>query len=115
MDKIIIEALECKARVGVPEAEREQPQRIVIDIELSLDLKEAGRSDSMTQTLDYAAVAERAKQICASKPFLLVEALAESIADALLLEFRPKELRLRARKFSVPGAASVGVEITRKR
>ncbi len=113
MDKIIIEALECYARVGVPEAEREMPQKILIDIELFLDLKDAGRSDSITHTLDYAAVADRAKQICASKPFLLVEALAEAIADAVLWEFRPKELKLRARKFSVPGTASVGVEITR--
>ena len=115
MDKVIIEALECKARVGVPDAERAKPQKIVIDLELFLDLKEAGRSDSMMKTIDYAAVAERTKTICASKEFFLVEALAEAVADAVLWEFRPKELRLRARKFSVPGAASVGVEITRKR
>ena len=113
MDKVLIEGLSCQARVGVPDAERRQKQKILIDIELRLDLKSAGRSDSFRHTVDYAAAAALVKQVAEHKEFRLVEALAESAADAILQKFEVEEVRIRVRKFSVPGAESVGAEISR--
>ena len=45
--------------------------------------------------------------------FRLVEAVAESAAQHVLARFPVKRVRIRARKFSVPGSESVGVEIVR--
>ena len=113
MDAIIIDSLECQAHVGVPESERRRKQKVLIDIELGLDLQEAGRGDQVKATVDYAAVVRQVKEVVEGGSFKLVEAMAEKIADAVLWNFRPVSVRVRIRKFSVPGTASVGVEIKR--
>ncbi len=113
MDKILIKALRCMAHVGVPEAERRRKQKLLLDLELQLDLKAAGRQDRVEATLDYAAVAVEVQQIVRQKSFRLVEALAEQIAQRILKKFKPDFVRVRVRKFSVPGTRSVGVEIIR--
>ncbi len=113
MDKILIKALQCMAHVGVPEAERRRKQKILLDLELELDLKAAGRQDRVEVTLDYAAVAAEVQKIAGQKSFRLVEALAEQTAAIILKKFKPDSVKVRVRKFSVPGTRSVGVEIIR--
>ena len=115
MDRILIESLVCRAHVGVPLAERRRRQKLVIDLELEGDLREAGRTDQVKATIDYAAAARRVKEIVEEGSFRLVEAAAEQAAGVLLSEFKPTSVRVRIRKFSVRGAASVGVEIRRSR
>ena len=113
MDKILIKGLACRARVGVPEWERRKRQKILIDLELHLDLRKAGRSDRVEHTVDYAAVAREVKKLVEGRPFVLAEAIAESAAGLVMKRFRIKEVTLRVRKFSVPGTCSVGVVVTR--
>ena len=112
-DRILIEGLVCRAHVGVPAAERRKRQKILIDLELALDLRKAGRSDRVDQTVDYAAVAREVKDLAESRPFVLAEAIAEAAADRVLARFRVDQVTVWVRKFSVPGTKSVGVEITR--
>ncbi len=57
MDRIAIEDLEVFARVGVPDAERARPQRLLLTLFLSLDVAAAALADDLTRTIDYAAVA----------------------------------------------------------
>ena len=84
MDKIIISDLEVEARVGVMESERAQAQRLLITVELERDLGQAGRTDDLLATADYAAVARLVREIATAKPRNLVEALAEELAQAIL-------------------------------
>ena len=113
MDKVLVEALVCSARVGVSEEERVVPQRLLLDLEIGLDLADAGRYDRVEHTVDYAAVCAQVKQWVEGRPFKLVEAVAESVAELILKKFQPAEVNVRVRKFSVPGAASVGVSVAR--
>jgi len=113
LDKVLIKALQCMAHVGVPEEERRRKQKVLLDLELELDLKTAGRQDRVEATMDYAAVAAQVRQLVQRRSFRLVEALAEQAAEMILKKFKPDSVRVRVRKFSVPGAKSVGVEITR--
>ena len=113
MDSVLIEGLRVRAHVGVPVEERQNRQSLVLDLEMGLDLASAGRSDRVDQTVDYAAVARQVKQLVEAGSFRLVEAVAEQAAQAVLRSFRADWVRVRVRKFSVPGAASVGVEVTR--
>jgi len=99
----------------VPAAERAKRQKILLDIELGLDLRKAGRSDRVEQTVDYAAVAREVKKLAEGRPFVLAEAIAESAAGLLLKKFRVRTVTVRVRKFSVPGTKSVGVEISRSK
>lgn len=115
MDRVLIEALQCEARVGVTEQERSRPQRVLVDVELELPLKEAGLHDRMDKTLDYQAVAEVVKAEIEGGTFRLVEALAERAAARLIQQFGPRQVRIRVRKFSLPDAHAVAVEIVRKR
>ncbi len=114
-DRILIKALECSAHVGVPDWERKKRQKLLLDLELAVDLRKAGRSDRVADTIDYAAVSREVKALVEGKPYLLVEAIAESAAGMVLRRFKVKEVTLRVRKFSVPGTRSVGVSITRGR
>ena len=113
MDKVVIEGLVCQARVGVPEQERAQPQKLLLDLELGLDLSRAGQDDRVEQTVDYAAVCAEVKKWVEGRPFKLVEAVAQRTAELVLEKFLVEEVKVRVRKFSVLGTASVGVEITR--
>ena len=113
MDKIRIEGLLCRAHVGVPDAERRKRQKILIDLDLELDLRKAGRSDRVELTVDYAAVAREVKKLTEGGPFVLAETIAEATADRVLAKFDVERVTVRVRKFSVPGTSSVGVEITR--
>lgn len=115
MDRVLVEGLAVRARVGVQEWERRRRQKVLLDLELALDLRKAGRRDRVEETVDYAAVARAAKRTAEGKSYRLVEALAEAVAAEILAGFSVREVRVRARKFSVPGACSVGVEITRSR
>ncbi len=53
MKKISIVDLEVFYRVGVPDAERAQPQRLLLTIEMEADFSAAAKSDSITDTIDY--------------------------------------------------------------
>lgn len=88
---------------------------MLIDLELELPLGAAGRSDRVDRTIDYAAVALAVKRFVEGRPFRLVERMAEGVAQRVLDRFRPARVRIRIRKFSVPGAESVGVVMTRGR
>ncbi len=113
MDRILIKGLVCRAHVGVPEAERRKRQKILVDIELGLDLRKAGRSDRVQETVDYAAIAHEVKKLAEGGPFTLAETIAEAAAERVLAKFKVEQVTVRVRKFSVPGTRSVGVEITR--
>ena len=115
MDKILIEGLQVKARVGVTAVERRKPQAVFIDLELEADLAGAARRDAVEETVDYAAVVREVKALVKERSFRLVEAMAQATAESVSSRFRPDQVRVRIRKFSVPGTASVGVEITRGR
>ena len=115
VDKIVIQGLFCHARVGVTDEERRVRQRILIDLDLDVDLGPAGKSDRVEETVDYAAVAQESRRLAESKPFRLAEAVAEEVAAKLLQRFDLLQVRVKVRKFSVPGVESVGVEIIRQR
>lgn len=114
-DRVVIEGLRCRARVGVTAEERRRRQRLRLDIALVTPLGRAGRRDDLTATVDYAAAAALARRVAEARPCVLVEAIAERTAAALLRDFPVAGVEVRVRKFSVPGADSVGVAITRTR
>ncbi|MEI6078849.1 MAG: dihydroneopterin aldolase, partial [Verrucomicrobiota bacterium] len=51
-DIIYITGLEVFYRVGVPEAERAEPQRLLLNIELQADFSAAAQSDAIADTVD---------------------------------------------------------------
>ena len=83
-DRILLEGMVFHGRHGTLPAERELGQPFVIDVELRLDLRPAGLSDELAQTVDYGQVHRRAREIVEGEPVNLTETVAERIAAALL-------------------------------
>ncbi|MCE5197503.1 MAG: dihydroneopterin aldolase [Armatimonadota bacterium] len=116
MDKIHIRDLTLQCIIGLYERERHEKQPVVINITLHADLREAGRSDDVTKTVDYKAVKQRVLQLAEESQFMLVEALAEAIADACLEFDRVEQVDVTVEKPSaLRFARTVGVEISRSK
>lgn len=98
MDSIIVRDLRVKARVGVTEEERSQPQLLVISVELYTDLRKAGMSDDLNDTVDYGRVTAEIEQLVSSGENCLLESLAEQIAGHIA---------------AMPGTNGVSVEIAK--
>jgi dihydroneopterin aldolase len=116
MDKIFIHALKAEAIIGIFDWERQVKQTILVDIEISADIRKAALSDSIDDTLNYKRVAKRVLGFVEESKFHLVETLAEHIAMLILEDFGIAWVRL---SLSKPGAVrnsrDVGVVLERDR
>jgi dihydroneopterin aldolase/D-erythro-7,8-dihydroneopterin triphosphate epimerase len=116
MDRILIKDLLVRCVIGIGAEERREKQDIVINIGLGADLREAGKSDRLEDSVDYSAIKKRIIAEVENSSFQLVEALAERIAEICLENPRVMEAQVTVEKPSaLRFARSVGVEITRTR
>ncbi len=117
-DEILLEGMRFYAYHGVNPEERALGQRFTVDVVLEADLRRAGQSDDLVETVSYSAVYKVVRGIVEGEPRNLIEAVAEEIAAAILTGF-PKVARVTAtvRKPEVPMKGSLldaaGVRITR--
>jgi dihydroneopterin aldolase len=101
MITVELDSLEVFGRHGVEEEERREGAAFLYDI--SLDVADTAASDQLEDTVDYREVADVVREISDSREFNLLEALAATIADALLGRFPVERVRVRVRKPSPPG------------
>jgi len=111
--KISIVDLEVFYRVGVPDAERAQAQRLLITVEMESDFSVAAKSDGITDTIDYFAVTQRLLKLGDGREWKLIEKLAADIADAILVEFKPQGVSVEVKKFIIRQAKYVSVSLKR--
>ena len=116
MDKIIISDLLVRGIIGINDSERVNEQDILINIILQTDTRAAGKSDTLTESVNYRTVAKAVIAHAQSAKRFTVEALAEDIA---VICFEQPGVRAATVRVEKPGAVryarSVGVEIERKR
>ena len=116
MDKIIISDLLVRGIIGINDSERVNEQDILINITLQTDTREAGLSDTLTDSVNYRTVAKAVIAHAQTAKRFTVEALAEDIAAICLQQPGVLVATVRVEK---PGAVryarSVGVEIERNR
>jgi D-erythro-7,8-dihydroneopterin triphosphate epimerase len=115
-DRIYICDLVVRCIVGIDEQERQEKQNVLVHITMDVDLRQAGRSDALEDTVDYRALKKRILQSAEGSHFRLIEALAQTIADECLKHARVERVKVAVEK---PGALrfarTVGVEIVRSR
>jgi dihydroneopterin aldolase len=114
MAKISIVDLEVFYRVGVPDAERAQPQRLLLTVEMESDFSAAAKTDSIADTIDYFAVTQRLLKFGDGKSWRLIEKLAADIAAAVLSEFKPQSVAVEVKKFVIPQARHVSVAVAKR-
>ena len=117
-DRILIPGIPLEARVGCTEAERRDPQPILVDIELRCDVAPAAKEDAIESAIDYVSVRDLTDRVVGERPYALIETIADGVAGALLSAFEVEQVVVRVRKpsalagFGVPWA---GVEVVRDR
>jgi len=114
MDQVIIKDLLARGVIGVNEGERLQPQDILINVVLFVDVQKAAQSDRIDDCVDYRTVTKKILTYAEKAERFTVEALTADIAKICLEDARVQGVRVRVEK---PGAVrfsrSVGVEIER--
>ncbi|MEH7126234.1 dihydroneopterin aldolase [Bacillus sp. JJ1532] len=119
MDKITLTKMAFYGFHGVFPEETRLGQRFFVDLTVEADLKRAGETDNLEDSINYAELYQVCKDIVEGKPFKLVEAVAEKIAGEMLNHFEAiSQVNVRVIKPDPPIAGhyeSVAVEITRSR
>jgi len=116
MDRVHIRDLALRCIIGIYPRERRRKQKVIINITLQTDLRTAGKSDSLKDTLDYKAIKLEILDFVEKSRFELIESLAEGVAEICLKDVRVQSATVTIDK---PGALrfarSVAVEVTRSR
>jgi dihydroneopterin aldolase len=94
---IELAGVELRGFHGVDEAERRDGQRFLFD--LWLDVPDAAaRSDRIEDAVDYREVVATVAEVSDGHAYQLLEALATTVAEALLARFPIERVRVRVRK-----------------
>ena len=113
---VFVRDLTMLALIGIHDAEKIKPQRIVVNVDLSVQETEGPMSDEIDHVVSYEIVVKKIEAIVAAGHVNLVETLAEKFAEACLRDKRVLAARVRIEKPDIiPNARSVGVEIERGR
>jgi dihydroneopterin aldolase len=118
-DTIFIRGLALHAYHGVMTHEAKVGQTFSLDLDLTIDLSDAARTDRLAHTVSYDQVVDVASSVFCAKRYKLIEAAAGAVADAVLAKFgKITAARITVHKPHAPIAATfddVGITIYRTR
>ena len=118
MDKIRINNLEVFANHGVFPEENSLGQKFIISAVLYVDTHKAGITDDLTKSVHYGEVCSLISKVTKENTFMLIERLAEVIAEQVLLAYdKISEIDVEVKKPWAPIAQTidyVAVSINRK-
>ena len=112
-DKIHIEQLDVFTRIGVPEEERANQQKLTVSISLWPYRQPSDLADHIERAVNYSAVAEETKNFVRDQSVSLIETLADRLASHLLKSFPIQKVTIELRKFALQDTKYVSVTVTR--
>lgn len=119
MDKIIINNLHIYAYHGVNPEEKEEGQNFYLDIVCFADLRTAGQTDDLNETVNYSKIIKAVTKVFTDAKYDLIERAAQVVADCVLENFeKVQSVRVTLKKPEAPVKADFGfvaVEIERSR
>lgn len=86
-DEIRIKGLKLYAYHGVFDDEKANGQYFAVDITITTDLRKAGGSDKLSDTISYADVCKTAVDTFTKESYDLIEKAAEAVAEEILLTY----------------------------
>ena len=118
-DRIILDGMQFYGYHGGSPEERSLGQPFRVDMEVFLDLTQAGEMDDLSATVSYTHIYRMAKEVMDGQPRHLLESLANRIAEDVLAAFPVQAVKVRVTKTRPPikGAVVSGaaVEVLRER
>ncbi|MBO9540357.1 dihydroneopterin aldolase [bacterium] len=118
MDKVRVKGIEAYGYHGVYAEERTLGQTLVVDVEVGCDLREAGLSDDIHDSISYVDLVKMVKEVVSETQFQLLEAIAETIAARVLDVPRAQNVVVRVEKPRAPIphlTGTVSIEIVRQK
>lgn len=119
MDKILLNRMQFYGYHGFFAEEKKLGQRFFVDVVLEADLRKAGLSDNLKESIDYGHAYQLIKQVTEGEPYQLIESVAEKVAAVLLENFSALQactVKVTKPDPPIPGYYdSVAVEIYRER
>jgi FolB domain-containing protein len=115
MFTIRIVDLEVFYRVGVPDEERAEPQRLMVTVEMQVQAPSAAASDDLGKTIDYYSVSQDLLSYGEGRSWKLLETLSAELAEMIRTKYRPKSVRVEIKKFIIPEARHISVSCSRSR
>ena len=114
MDIIFISDLRLDILLGVYNWERKVPQTVQFDLEIGIPDTGRPRSDRIGETIDYSKVVARIIGSLKDNHFLLIERLAEHVAQIVMNEFESPWIKVSVTKLAaIKGVKRLGVTIER--
>ena len=95
-DRIVLEGMRFYGFHGVNPEERVLGQEYLVDVTVELDLRSAGGSDRLEDTISYARVYRAVREVMEGEPYNLLEAAAQSIADRVVSKRVDRDVRRHA-------------------
>lgn len=118
MDRIWLEGVACRCRVGVPAAERRRAQKVLVDVGLEVDAQPAAAADDVRLAVDYWEVEKLVRAEAEAGERALVETLASQLARRVL-ESQPLAtaviVRVHKKPAVMPKTREIVVEVRRER
>jgi len=116
MDRMYVRDIEVKCIIGTKPIERKRKQWVDINIVLDCDLRKAGRTDRIGDTINYKDLKDRVVQRIEPSQFFLIEKMAAVVAELCLRTRGVKAVTVTVDKAgALTKACSAAVEITRKK
>jgi dihydroneopterin aldolase len=114
VDKLFLRELKIETIIGFWEWERRVKQIVSIDLEIGVDARPAAAADAVASALNYEAVATRLVEFVGASQYMLVEALADAVAQIIIRDFRAPWVKVSiAKPGAIQSARDVGVIIER--
>jgi 7,8-dihydroneopterin aldolase/epimerase/oxygenase len=114
-DKVFLKNLVLPCAIGVTKEERAKKQNIIVDIEIFCDLNQAGKTNDLTKSINYAQIQEQVTEIVTKSEFILLEGLAQTVASLILKDSLASQVTVVIKKEKYGFKPVMGVEITRER
>ena len=117
-DRIELRGLRAVGVHGALPEEQVRAQPFEVDLDVEADLRTAGSTDDLADTIDYGALATAVERVVSGERFTLLERLAERIAEEVCADGRVRAVTVTVRKLRPPvpvDLASAAVRITRRR
>ncbi|KAL5545676.1 hypothetical protein UlMin_005363 [Ulmus minor] len=83
-DKLILRGLKFHGFHGVKPEENKLGQKFLVDVDAWMDLRPAGLSDNLADSVSYTAIYRIVKEIVEGQPQNLLESVAQLIASTTL-------------------------------
>ena len=115
-DRIELRGLRVVAAHGVLPFEKERAQPFEVDADVYIDLRRAGASDDLKESVSYSVLVKLIDETVRSEQHELLERIAERVAGQLLQQDAVEKVDLTVRKLRPPvpfDLETVGVRIVR--